>query len=55
MFCFEAGVFLDALERFAPDVAEPAQTCFDAMDWELTPDLEAYFLKRDFSSHPAVR
>jgi hypothetical protein len=35
--------------------ADGTQTCFDAMDWELTPELEAYFLKRDFSSPPAVR
>ena len=37
MFCFEAGVFLDALERFAPDVAERAQACFDAMDLDRQP------------------
>jgi hypothetical protein len=31
------------------------QTCFDVMDWELTPDLEAYFRKRDFSAPPRVQ
>jgi uncharacterized protein involved in outer membrane biogenesis len=37
-------------ERFA---ADGTSTCFDAMDWELTPELQAYFLKRDFSAPPA--
>ena len=38
-------------ERFAPD---GTSTCFDAMDWELTPELQEYFLQRDFSAPPAV-
>lgn len=32
MFCFTAGSFLEALERFAPEVAEAALACFLAMD-----------------------
>ncbi|MGI9224190.1 MAG: AsmA family protein [Woeseiaceae bacterium] len=38
-------------ERFEPD---GTSTCFDAMDWELTPELQEYFLKRDFSTPPEV-
>ena len=30
-------------------------TCFDAMDWELTPELQEYFLQRDFSAPPLVK
>ena len=36
-------------KRFPPD---GTATCFDAMDWELTPELHDYFLQRDFSSPP---
>ena len=36
-------------QRFPPD---GIQTCFDVMDWELTPSLETYFLERDFSVPP---
>lgn len=32
MFCFTAGAYLDALQRFAPEVAEAAETCFGMMD-----------------------
>jgi hypothetical protein len=39
-------------ERFSSD---GTATCFDAMGWNLTPELEAYFLERDFSSPPASR
>lgn len=35
--------------------ADGTQTCFDAMDWELTPELEAYFRERDFSAPPVVK
>jgi uncharacterized protein involved in outer membrane biogenesis len=35
--------------------ADGTATCFDAMDWELTPELQDYFLERDFSAPPAVR
>jgi hypothetical protein len=38
-------------ERFP---ADGTATCFDAMDWELTPLLEEYFLQGDFSMPPAV-
>ena len=38
-------------ERFPPD---GTPTCFDAMDWELTPELHEYFLQRDFSAPPSV-
>jgi uncharacterized protein involved in outer membrane biogenesis len=38
-------------ERFPPD---GTTTCFDAMDWELSPELHEYFLQRDFSAPPAV-
>ena len=38
-------------ERFEPD---GTSTCFDAMDWELTPELQEYFLQQDFSAPPAV-
>jgi uncharacterized protein involved in outer membrane biogenesis len=36
-------------QRFPPD---GTQTCFDMMDWELTPALEAYFSEHDFSAPP---
>jgi uncharacterized protein involved in outer membrane biogenesis len=39
-------------ERFS---ADGTSTCFDAMDWELTPELQEYFLQRDFSAPPLVR
>jgi len=32
MFCFTAGAFLDALQRFAPEVSEAAEICFGTMD-----------------------
>jgi mannose-1-phosphate guanylyltransferase/mannose-6-phosphate isomerase len=32
MFCFTAGGFIEALERFAPEVAETAKACFSEMD-----------------------
>lgn len=32
MFCFTAAVFLEALERFAPEVAETAAACFSELD-----------------------
>ena len=38
-------------QRFPED---GTQTCFDVMDWELTPELEAYFRERDFSGPPYV-
>ena len=38
-------------ERFPPD---GTATCFDAMDWELTPELHDYFLQRDFSAPPTL-
>lgn len=38
-------------KRFPEDGTE---TCFDVMDWELTPGLEAYFRERDFSAPPTV-
>lgn len=38
-------------ERFP---ADGTSTCFDAMDWELTPELQEYFLQRDFSMPPNV-
>ena len=36
-------------ERFPED---GAATCFEAMEWELTPELHEYFLQRDFSAPP---
>ena len=39
-------------ERFP---ADGTSTCFDAMEWELTPELQEYFLQRDFSSPPEVQ
>jgi uncharacterized protein involved in outer membrane biogenesis len=39
-------------ERFP---ADGTSTCFDAMDWELTPELQEYFLQRDFSAPPLAR
>lgn len=39
-------------ERFP---ADGTATCFDAMDWELTPELNEYFLKRDFGAPPVVQ
>ena len=38
-------------ERFE---ADGTSTCFDAMDWELTPELRDYFLQRDFGAPPAI-
>ncbi len=38
-------------ERFP---ADGTSTCFNAMDWELTPELQEYFLRRDFSVPPPV-
>jgi uncharacterized protein involved in outer membrane biogenesis len=38
-------------ERFPED---GTSTCFDAMDWDLTPELQEYFLRRDFSMPPNV-
>ena len=38
-------------QRFPED---GTQTCFDAMDWKLTPALETYFRERDFSAPPVV-
>ena len=38
-------------ERFPPD---GTATCFDVMDWELTPELHDYFLRRDFSASPPL-
>jgi uncharacterized protein involved in outer membrane biogenesis len=38
-------------ERFP---ADGTSTCFDAMDWELTPGLHEYFLQRDFSTPPSI-
>lgn len=32
MFCFSAGVFLDALERHAPEVARTARACFGELE-----------------------
>ncbi len=32
MFCFSAGVFLDALGRHAPGIATAARACWEAMD-----------------------
>jgi mannose-1-phosphate guanylyltransferase/mannose-6-phosphate isomerase len=37
MFCFTAQAFLDALERFAPDVADAVLSCYQAMDTEQQP------------------
>ena len=39
-------------ERFD---ADGTSTCFDAMGWDLTPELHEYFLQRDFSSPPVDR
>ena len=39
-------------ERFPPD---GTPTCFDAMDWELTPELHEYFLRHDFTAPLPVR
>ncbi len=38
-------------ERFPED---GTSTCFDAMDWDLTPELQEYFLRRDFRMPPNV-
>ncbi len=38
-------------ERFPPD---GTPTCFDAMDWELSPELHDYFLQRDFGAPPSL-
>ena len=37
MFCFTSGGFLDALERFAPDVASTASACFREMERDRYP------------------
>jgi uncharacterized protein involved in outer membrane biogenesis len=38
-------------ERFP---ADGVTTCFDAMDWELTPAVETYLRERDFSRPPTI-
>jgi len=38
-----------------PFAADGTSTCFNAMDWELTPELHEYFLQRDFSVPPPTR
>jgi hypothetical protein len=38
-------------ERFP---ADGTSTCFGAMDWQLTPELQEYFLQRDFSIPSSV-
>ena len=38
-----------------PFPADGTSTCFNAMDWELTPELQEYFLQRDFSAPPPTR
>lgn len=51
MFCFTAGAFLDALQRFAPEVAEAAETCFGIMD----PAAAAMEIPREpFSRCPSI-
>jgi len=37
MFCFGAGTFLEALEKFAPEIASATRTCWEAMDPEVQP------------------
>jgi mannose-1-phosphate guanylyltransferase/mannose-6-phosphate isomerase len=32
MFCFSAGTYLEALDRFAPEIAEGCRTCWRAME-----------------------
>jgi mannose-1-phosphate guanylyltransferase/mannose-6-phosphate isomerase len=32
MFCFGAGTYLEAIDRFAPEMAECTRACWDAMD-----------------------
>ena len=39
-------------ERFP---ADGTSTCFDAMGWEMTPELQEYFLQRDFSAPPVIQ
>lgn len=34
MFCFTAAAFLEALQRYAPEVAQSAAACFEMMDSE---------------------
>lgn len=51
MFCFTAGAFLDALRRFAPEVADAAETCFGTMDT----DVVAMEIPREaFSRCPSI-
>jgi uncharacterized protein involved in outer membrane biogenesis len=38
-------------ERFA---ADGTATCFDAMGWELTPELQDYFQRGDFTNPPVI-
>lgn len=38
-----------------PFPADGTSTCFNAMDWALTPELREYFRQRDFSVPPPTR
>jgi mannose-1-phosphate guanylyltransferase/mannose-6-phosphate isomerase len=37
MFCFSAGVFLEALRKHAPEIAEAARVCWQSMDHSQRP------------------
>lgn len=51
MFCFTARTFLDALERYAPEVAKCTAACFDEMD----PDGQPLEIPRElFAACPSI-
>ncbi|MEE4217458.1 MAG: mannose-1-phosphate guanylyltransferase/mannose-6-phosphate isomerase [Xanthomonadales bacterium] len=51
MFCFTAGAFLDALQRFAPEVADAAVTCFGMID---TAAVAMEIPREAFSRSPSI-
>jgi len=51
MFCFQAGNFLDSLERFAPDVHAAAQRVWEATDKTSSP---IEFPAEEFSECPSI-
>lgn len=68
MFCFQAGVFLEELRRYAPEVAENAVSCVDTMllqgkggmyeipvtPFEIAPDISVDYAVMEKSDRVAV-
>lgn len=55
MFCFKAGVILDALERHAHDIAKAAHHCWKALSDQVSPDNGLFEFPLDtFSLIPSI-